>query len=133
MPRPNLLILLADQFRHDCAGYRGIRPVSTPNLDALAAESAVFTRAFTPLPVCAPVRQSLMNGLHPVSFGAQWNYDFFMTPTAQPTGHTWAEQLRAAGYRGGYIGKWHISPTYGPRDFGYTDVIDMADYKRFQK
>ena len=132
MPRPNLLILLADQFRHDCVGYRGIRPVSTPNIDALAAESAVFERAVTPLPVCAPVRQSLMNGKHPISFGAQWNYDFFMTTTAEPTGMTWAEQLKNAGYRGGYIGKWHISPKYGPKDFGYTDVIDMADYKKFQ-
>ncbi len=132
MGRPNLLILLADQFRHDCPGYRGIRPVSTPHIDRLAGESAVFTRAFTPLPVCAPVRQSLVNGLHPDSFGAMWNYDFFMTPTAKPTGKTWPEQLDALGYRGGYIGKWHISPTCGPRDFGYTDVVDMADHKKFQ-
>ena len=52
---PNLLILLADQFRHDCAGYRNMRPVKTPHIDSLAADGAVFTRAFTPLPVCAPM------------------------------------------------------------------------------
>lgn len=133
MREPNLLILLADQFRHDCVGFRGLRPVATPNIDRLAAQSAVYTRAFTPLPVCAPVRQSLVNGLHPSSFGAQWNYDFFMTPTASPTGHTWPEQLSARGYRGAYIGKWHISPQYGPREFGYTDVIDMAEHRSYQK
>lgn len=132
MGRPNLLILLADQFRHDCAGYRNMRPVSTPNIDALSRESAVYTRAFTPLPVCAPVRQSLVNGLHPDSFGAQWNYDFFMTPTAEPTGKTWPEQLGTLGYSGGYVGKWHISPKFGPKDFGYTDVIDMGAHKKFQ-
>lgn len=133
MGQPNLLLLLADQFRHDCVGYRNMRPVSTPNIDRLASESAVYTRAFTPLPVCAPVRQSLINGLHPDSFGAMWNYDFFMTPTAEPTGKTWPEQLNARGYRGGYLGKWHVSPTFGPREFGYTDVVEMQEYKDFQK
>ena len=132
MPQPNLLILMADQFRHDCVGYRGLRPVQTPNLDALAAESCVYTRAFTPLPVCAPVRQSIVNGLHPDSFGAMWNYDFFMTRTLEP-GNTWPEQLNARGYLGGYIGKWHCSPVYTPSDFGYTDVIDMGVYKKWQK
>ena len=132
MAQPNLLILLADQFRHDCTGYRGLRDVKTPNIDALAAEGAVFDRAFTPLPVCAPVRQSLMNGLHPDAFGAMWNYDFFMTSTARPTGMTWPEQLKNRGYRGGYIGKWHVSPEFGPKDFGFTDVIDMGVYKKFQ-
>ncbi len=133
MSKPNLLILLADQLRHDCVGYRGLRNIKTPNIDALASESAVFNRAFTPLPVCAPVRQSLINGLHPDSFGAQWNYDFFMTPTPKPTGETWPEQLHNQGYRGGYIGKWHVSPDFGPRDFGFTDIIDMAEYKKFQR
>ena len=103
MSKKQFVWIMTDTTRYDMLGCYGNPAMRTPNLDALAAESAVFTRAFTPLPVCAPVRQSLMNGLHPVSFGAQWNYDFFMTPTAQPTGHTWAEQLRAAGYRGGYI------------------------------
>ena len=130
---PNLLILLADQFRHDCAGYRNMRPVKTPHIDSLAADGAVFTRAFTPLPVCAPVRQSLINGLHPDAFGAMWNYDFFMTSTAEPTGNTWPEQLRARGYRGGYLGKWHVSPKYGPEDFGFTDIVPMSEYNKFQK
>ena len=132
MAQPNLLILMADQFRHDCVGYRGIRPVQTPNIDAFAAESCVYTRAFTPLPVCAPVRQSLINGLHPDAFGAMWNYDFFATNTLVPGG-TWPEQLSARGYLGGYIGKWHCSPTYTPFDFGYTDVIDLNSYKKWQK
>ena len=80
----NLLMINADQLRHDCVGYRGIRPVKTPALDALAAESQVYTRAFTPLPVCAPARQAILCGQHPDYFGAQWNYDFMPTPTVQP-------------------------------------------------
>ncbi|MGI6240181.1 MAG: sulfatase-like hydrolase/transferase [Christensenellales bacterium] len=133
MSKQNLLILMADQFRHDCAGYRGMRAVKTPNIDRLANAGAVYTRAYTPLPVCAPIRQSLVNGLHPNSFGAQWNYDFFMTPTAAPTGMTWIEQLRVRGYRGAYVGKWHISPKYGAKDFGYTDVVPLGEHQAFQK
>ncbi len=59
----NLLLINADQLRHDSVGYRGLRPVSTPALDRLAAESVVYTRAFTPLPVCAPARQAILLSL----------------------------------------------------------------------
>jgi arylsulfatase A-like enzyme len=38
--KPNLIILLADQFRYDCLGCAGSRGISTPNLDALAAGGA---------------------------------------------------------------------------------------------
>ena len=80
----NFLLINADQLRHDCLGYAGIRPVKTPHLDRLAGESVVYSHAFTPLPVCAPARQALLCGRHPDSFGAQWNYDFMQTPTVQP-------------------------------------------------
>ena len=52
----NFLLINADQLRHDCVGYRGLRPIKTPALDRLAAESVVYSRAFTPLPVCAPAQ-----------------------------------------------------------------------------
>ena len=64
----NLLLINADQLRHDSVGYRGLRPVQTPFLDRLAAESVVYTRAFTPLPVCAPARQALLCGRHPKEY-----------------------------------------------------------------
>lgn len=72
----NLLFLLADQFRFDALGAENPL-VQTPHLDALAEAGARFTRAYTPLPVCAPARQALYTGRHPDSFGAYWNYGFF--------------------------------------------------------
>ena len=95
----------------------------------LAAEGAVFTNAYTPMPVCAPVRQSLLSGRHPDAIGAFWNYDFFATRTIEPGG-TWPEQLRDMGYQGAYLGKWHCSPQYGPKDFGYTDVITWDGHRQ---
>ncbi len=125
----NLLLINADQLRHDAVGYRGLRPIRTPALDALAAESVVYTRAFTPLPVCAPARQAILCGQHPDTFGAQWNYDFMPTPTVQPE-WCWPRQLRDRGFKTAYIGRFHVSPTLKPVDFGYDEWVNMADHKK---
>lgn len=129
MGKTNFVFLLADQLRADCLLAGNRYGVKTPNLDALAAEGAVFTNAFTPMPVCAPVRQSLLSGRHPDAIGAFWNYDFFSTKTITP-GETWPEALREQGYKGAYLGKWHCSPEFGPKDFGYTDVVSWDRHKQ---
>ncbi len=128
----NLLLINADQLRHDCVGYRGLRSVRTPALDRLAAESVVYNRAFTPLPVCAPARQSILCGRHPDSFGAQWNYDFMPTPTVQPE-WSWVRQLKDRGYNTAYLGRFHVSPTLKPEDFGYGDWVPWAGHKQLLK
>ena len=125
----NLLLINADQLRHDCVGYAGIRPVRTPHLDALARESVVYRRAFAPLPVCAPARQAILCGRHPDSFGAQWNYDFMPTPTVQPA-WCWPRKLKDRGYLTGYLGRFHVSPTLKPADFGYDEYVSWAGQKR---
>ncbi len=128
----NLLLINADQLRHDSVGYRGLRPVSTPALDHLAAESVVYSRAFTPLPVCAPARQAILCGRHPDSFGAQWNYDQLPTPTVQPE-WCWPRQLREKGYNTAYLGRFHVSPTLRPEDFGYDRWVSWAEHKKLLK
>jgi len=125
----NLLLINADQLRHDCVGYAGIRPVRTPNLDAMARESVVYSHAFTPLPVCAPARQSLLCGRHPDSFGAQWNYDYILTPTVKPE-WSWVHQLQSRGYNTAYLGRFHASPDKKPIDFGYQDWVSWAGHKK---
>lgn len=123
----NILLINADQLRHDCVGYRGIRPVKTPNLDALAEESVVYNNAFTPLPVCAPARQAILCGRRPDSFGAQWNYDFMPTPELDPA-ICWPHLLREKDWNLGYVGRFHVSPTRRPADFGFTDFVNGNDY-----
>lgn len=125
----NLLLINADQLRHDCVGYRGLRGVKTPALDRLAAESVVYSRAFTPLPVCAPARQTILCGRHPDSFGAQWNYDFMPTPTVQPE-WSWVRRLAETGYNTAYLGRFHVSPTLKPKDFGYDRWVNWSGHKQ---
>lgn len=125
----NFLLINADQLRHDCVGYRGLRGIKTPSLDALAAESVEYTRAFTPLPVCAPARQAILCGRHPDSFGAMWNYDVIPTHTVEPE-WCWPQKLTDAGYNTAYLGRFHVSPTLKPQDFGYSEHVSWAGHKQ---
>ena len=63
--RPSVLLITADEMRHDCMGVAGHPVVRTPHLDALAARGVRFTNAYTPYPVCVPARLSLLTGQYP--------------------------------------------------------------------
>src|SRR5580698_10010165 len=72
--QPNILFLMADQFRYDCLGANGNRIIHTPNLDRLAAESVNFSNAFVQAPVCVPSRVSYFTGRYPHSHKNLVNY-----------------------------------------------------------
>lgn len=101
---PNILIVLADQLRACSVGYAGEEPVITPHLDRLARESAVFTAAVSPMPVCTPYRGALLTGRTPLSLGLVLN-DIPLATTEVSLGHA----TRGAGYDTAYIGKWHLN------------------------
>jgi choline-sulfatase len=67
----NILILMADEFRHDAPGFMGNHLASTPCLDALARGASVFKNAYTPSPVCVPARPSLATGKYPLHIDCQ--------------------------------------------------------------
>ncbi|MDI9469546.1 MAG: sulfatase-like hydrolase/transferase [Bacillota bacterium] len=137
--RPNVLLILGDQHHADCVGLANLhappdvsvqQAASTPRLDRLGREGAVFTRAYTPAPVCAPARQALLAGRPPESFGALWNPNFIPTPTLEPEPGQHVAALRRAGYRSCLIGKWNSSLEHSPADFGFDQHIDPALYQR---
>ena len=101
--RPNVLFLLADQWRAQAFGYAGDPDVKTPAIDSLAASSVNMTDAVSGLPVCCPTRASLLTGRRPLSHGV------FLNDVSLPDEEiTLAEVLRDQGYDTGYIGKWHL-------------------------
>ena len=101
--RPNILYLLADQWRASATGYAGDPNVRTPHLDRLAAESQNFRNAVSVCPVCTPHRASLMTGRFPTSTG------MFLNDLHLPGKELcMAEIFADAGYTTGYIGKWHL-------------------------
>lgn len=129
MSRPNLLFVIADQWRASAIGAQGGDPVITPNLDALAAESRSLTNAVSNYPVCSPCRAMWMSGQYPFANGVPLNVNSVTAPLGvglRPDATCWSDVLHDAGYDLGYIGKWHLDPPTdadarygeGPREDG---------------
>ncbi|HPU25916.1 MAG TPA: sulfatase-like hydrolase/transferase [Phycisphaerae bacterium] len=108
--RPNILFILADQYRWDCVGAAGNPRIHTPNLDRLARQGTWFNRTYAAQPVCSPNRAAILTGLYPHAAGVPDNYTG--GPEAQhslpSTSLTLSEMLTPAGYDCGYFGKWHL-------------------------
>lgn len=102
--RPNVLVVLADQLRACSVGYAGEEAVITPQLDALARHSTVFSTAVSPTPVCTPYRGSLLTGRSALSLGLVLN-DIPLSTGETSIAHAFARE----GYDTGYIGKWHLN------------------------
>ncbi|OQB14765.1 MAG: Choline-sulfatase [Firmicutes bacterium ADurb.Bin193] len=68
--KPNVLFIVADDFR-DFAGCMLSYPqAKTPNIDRLAARGVLFANAHCQAPMCAPSRNSLLTGIRPSTSGA---------------------------------------------------------------
>lgn len=101
--RPNILVVFADQLRSMEVGCYGGRQARTPHIDRLAREGVRFSNAISTAPVCSPFRAMLLTGNHPMKNGMVYNDHFLRNPTP-----AFAEACKSAGYRTGYIGKWHV-------------------------
>ena len=101
--QPNIVVVLADQWRAQAFGFAGDPNAKTPNFDRLAGESVRFINAVAGMPVCSPTRASLLTGQRPLTHGVFLN-DVPLSPDA----NTLPKVLKAAGYDTGAIGKWHI-------------------------
>ena len=64
-PRSNVLLVVLDDFRPDLKVWGHEQAPETPAIDALAASSRVFLRAYSQFPDCAPSRVSFLTGLRP--------------------------------------------------------------------
>jgi arylsulfatase A-like enzyme len=107
--RPNILLIISDQFRWDCIGAVGLNPMNlTPNLDQMASRGVLFRSAFANQPVCAPARASMFTGQYPAKHGV-WHNGVGLAEDAA----TFPKLLKQAGYSTNYIGKWHLAPPSG--------------------
>ena len=100
---PNIVVIQADQMAAQALGAYGDRAAKTPHIDALAAQGAVFDRAYCNTPLCAPSRASMMTGRMPSEIGCYDNGDDFGSSVP-----TFAHRLRAAGYHTALVGRMHF-------------------------
>ncbi len=102
-PKPNILFIIADQWRAQAFGYAGDPNVKTPHLDKFERTAVNFTQAISGQPVCTPARASLLTGQRPLTHGL-----FINDVPLRAEATTIAEVLAGEGYATGFIGKWHV-------------------------
>ncbi|HPA03187.1 MAG TPA: arylsulfatase [Candidatus Hydrogenedentes bacterium] len=118
--KPNILFIMADQYRGDCVGADGNTAIITPHLDRIAREGVLFSKAYTSVPSCTPARAGLLSGLSPWNHGmlaygkVGWKY-----PRELP------QEMRNAGYYTLGIGKMHWSPQRSLHGFHQT-ILDES-------
>lgn len=130
-PRPNILLILADDLGYADLSCHGARDIRTPNIDRLANQGLRFTHFYSNAPVCSPTRASLMTGLYPQRLGIE--YVFYGDRTAgkglAPSQPTLPSMLKAAGYRTGMVGKWHLGAEgdFGPNRHGFNEFFGFRN------
>ncbi len=118
--QPNVIVFLTDQQRWDTSGLHGNPLELTPNFDRMAQRGTHVAQSFTCQPVCAPARSSLQTGLYATNTGVHRN-ELALAPELT----TLAQHFNAAGYRTGYIGKWHLAGKMEPVDAAATRRLSV--------
>lgn len=98
----NILVLYADDWRHDTLGVAGNSVVKTPTLDRLASRGMRFTENCVTTSICGISRATLFTGQWMSRHG---NRSF--KPWTTPWSETYPGLLRENGYHVGHVGKWH--------------------------
>jgi arylsulfatase A-like enzyme len=119
---PNVIVVITDDQGYGDLSAHGNPDLKTPALDAFRKQSTAFER-FQVSPTCAPTRAALMTGLHEFKCGV--SHTIMGRSLLRPGLPTLPEMFKAAGYRTGIFGKWHLGDAYPcrPEDRGFEDVF----------
>ncbi len=125
-PRPNVVILFADDLGYGDLGCYGATGYETPHLDQLAADGMPFTDFYVSAAGCSPSRVSLLTGCYPLRAGGGGGSAYSQSGLS-PDEITLAEVLRDAGYRTACFGKWHLgwSPDMLPTGQGFDQYFGL--------
>ena len=120
--RPNIVFIYADDWGWGDLSCHGSTWLETPNLDRLAKEGTDFLQFNVLSPICSPSRAAALTGRYPSRFGINTVFGGGRPPEMPDwldgKAPTIPRYLKAAGYRTGHFGKWHLGEG-GPT---------MADY-----
>ena len=108
--RPNVLLIFTDDQRYDSLSITGNPYIQTPALDRIAAEGALFRRAYVSTSRCCPGRAALLTGKNATRHGVWNNHP---EPGSLDGHDSVADHLDRAGYRTAWIGKWHLPNSGG--------------------
>ena len=124
--KPNIVFIYADDWGWGDLSCHGNTWLKTPRLDTLASEGIDFQQFNVLSPICSPSRAAAMTGRFPGRFGINTVFGVGKPPEMpdwlDPKAPTTPRLLKAAGYRTGHFGKWHLgegTPTMA--DYGFDE------------
>lgn len=121
-PRPNIVLIVADDLGFGHLGCYGQKHIATPHLDKLASQGMRFTQAYAGASNCGPSRASLLTGMHGGHTSMRQNDGGIPLAAGEIT---LAAVLQGAGYATGGFGKWGLG------DFGTVGVPWERGFDRF--
>jgi arylsulfatase A-like enzyme len=124
--KPNFLVILIDDLRHDEFGAGGHPYMRTPHVDRIAREGALFERAFHTTPICSPNRASILTGQYASRHGIIDNMARDAASHRLPNYHLALQRL---GYETAHLGKWHMGNDGMPRP-GYDHWVAFDGHGR---
>jgi arylsulfatase A-like enzyme len=114
--RPNIIYIMSDDHAYQAISAYGHGLNNTPNIDALASQGLLFTRAFVTNSICGPSRAVMLTGKHSHINGFKDNHSTF-----DGNQQTVPKLLRQAGYQTALVGKWHLISD--PQGFDYWNIV----------
>jgi len=134
-PRPNVILVMADDQGWGETSYNGHPVLKTPHLDAMASAGLRMNRYYAGAPVCSPTRASVLTGRTCQRAGVPSH------------GHALRHQeislaklLADSGYQTAHFGKWHLnglrgpgvpileSDPFGPGAFGFDHWLSVTNF-----
>uniref|UniRef100_A0A8D1RAR3 Sulfatase N-terminal domain-containing protein n=2 Tax=Sus scrofa TaxID=9823 RepID=A0A8D1RAR3_PIG len=134
-PRPNFVLLMADDLGIGDPGCYGNKTLRTPNIDRLAGGGVKLTQHLAAAPLCTPSRAAFLTGRYPIRSGmaAQNQVGVFIFSASSgglpPSEITFAKLLKSQGYTTALIGKWHLGTNcHNSSDFCHHPLSHGFDY-----
>lgn len=124
--QPNVVVILTDDQGTLDTHLYGANDLHTPNMDALATRGVRFSQFYAASAICSASRAALLTGRYPHRAGVPSNAEsrpqVFGSGGGLPEEEvTMAAMFKAAGYRTGHFGKWHLGAQPGPNGFGFDE------------
>jgi arylsulfatase A-like enzyme len=116
-PKPNVVLIYADDVGYGDLGCYGATAVKTPNLDKLARQGVRFTDAHSSSATCTPSRFSMLTGEYAWRKKGTGVLPGNASLIIDPAKLTWPAMMKRAGYRTGVVGKWHLGLGTGNLDW----------------